>query len=167
MEFLGTALALAGVAIAVALSGVGSSIGVANSGKAAAGVTAEDPDKFMKCLILQLLPATQGIYGFIVGFLGIIKLNAFNGFVISVQEGVNMYMSTAGGLGILFSCLPIAIGGLMSAVHQGNVAVSAIGLVAKRPEESTKGMLMTAMVETYALLAFLISFLAVFIPQWA
>ncbi|MBO4539038.1 MAG: V-type ATP synthase subunit K [Clostridia bacterium] len=167
MEFLGTALALAGVAIAVALSGVGSSIGVANAGKAAAGVTAEDPDKFMKCLILQLLPATQGIYGFIVGFLGIIKLNAFNGFVISVQDGVNAYMSTAGGLGILFSCLPIAIGGLMSAVHQGNVAVSAIGLVAKRPEESTKGMLMTAMVETYALLAFLISFLAVFIPQWA
>ena len=164
MEFLGTALALAGVALAVALSGAGSSIGVANAGKAAAGVTAEDPDKFMKCLILQLLPATQGIYGFIVGFLGIIKLNAFNGFVLA---NTGAYVSTAGGLGILFACLPIAIGGLMSAVHQGNVAVSAIGLVAKRPEESTKGMLMTAMVETYALLAFLISFLAVFIPQWA
>lgn len=162
MELLGTALALAGVALAVALSGAGSSIGVANAGKAAAGVTAEDPDKFMKCLILQLLPATQGIYGFIVGFLGIIKLNAFNGFLIGES-----YISVAGGLGILFSCLPIAIGGLMSAVHQGNVAVSAIGLVAKRPEESTKGMLMTAMVETYALLAFLISFLAVFIPNWA
>lgn len=164
MEFLGTALALAGVALAVALSGAGSSIGVANAGKAAAGVTAEDPDKFMKCLILQLLPATQGIYGFIVGFLGIIKLNAFNGFVLA---NTGAYVSTAGGLGILFACLPIAIGGLMSAVHQGNVAVSAIGLVAKRPEESTKGMLMTAMVETYALLAFLISFLAVFIPAWA
>ncbi len=164
MEFLGTALALAGVALAVALSGAGSSIGVANAGKAAAGVTAEDPDKFMKCLILQLLPATQGIYGFIVGFLAIIKLNAFNGFVLTTT---NALISTAGGLGILFACLPIAIGGLMSAIHQGNVAVSAIGLVAKRPEESTKGMLMTAMVETYALLAFLISFLAVFIPQWA
>ena len=164
MEFLGTALALAGVALAVALSGAGSSIGVANAGKAAAGVTAEDPDKFMKCLILQLLPATQGIYGFIVGFLAIIKLNAFGGFLLT---NTGTYVSTAGGLGILFSCLPIAIGGLMSAIHQGNVAVSAIGLVAKRPEESTKGMLMTAMVETYALLAFLISFLAVFIPAWA
>jgi len=164
MEFLGTALALAGVALAVALSGAGSSIGVANAGKAAAGVTAEDPDKFMKCLILQLLPATQGIYGFIVGFLAIIKLNAFNGFLLA---NTGAYVSTTGGLGILFSCLPIAVGGLMSAIHQGNVAVSAIGLVAKRPEESTKGMLMTAMVETYALLAFLISFLAVFIPNWA
>ncbi len=159
MEYLGIALALAGAALAVGLSGAGSSIGVANAGKAAAGVTAEDPDKFMKCLILQLLPATQGIYGFIVGFLSLIKLDMFSGSLTAI--------STAGGMGIFFACLPIAIGGLMSAIHQGKVAVSAIGLVAKRPEESTKGMLMTAMVETYALLAFLISFLAVFIPQWA
>ena len=158
MELLGTGLALFGAALAVGLSGIGSSIGVGKAGQAAAGVTAEDPDKFMKCLILQLLPATQGIYGFIVGFLTLIKLNAFGGF--------QPYISTAAGIGILASCLPIAIAGLFSAVHQGKVAVSAIGMVAKRPEESTKGMLMTAMVETYALLAFLVSFLAVFIPQW-
>ena len=168
MEYLGTALALFGAALAVGMSGIGSSIGVGKAGQAAAGVTAEDPDKFMKCLILQLLPATQGIYGFIVGFLTLIKLNAFGAFVIGVNEaGANLYMSTAGGIGILAACLPIAISGLFSAVHQGKVAVSAIGLVAKRPEESTKGMLMTAMVETYALLGFLVSFLAVFIPQWA
>ena len=60
----------------------------------------------------------------------------------------------------------MAIAGLFSGIHQGNVAVGAIGLVAKRPEESGKGMLMTAMVETYALLGFLLSFLAVFIPNW-
>lgn len=159
MDFLGTAIALFGAALAVGLSGVGSSIGVGMAGQAAAGVTAEDPDKFMKCLILQLIPATQGIYGFIVGFLTLIKLNAFKGFV--------PYISISGGLGIFASCLPIAITGFLSAVHQGKVAVSAIGLVAKRPEEMTKGMLMTAMVETYALLGFLVSFLAVFIPSWA
>ena len=163
MEYLGTALALFGAAFAVGMSGIGSSIGVGKAGQAAAGVTAEDPDKFMKCLILQLLPATQGIYGFIVGFLALIKLNAFNGFVLAETSA---YVSTAGGIGILAACLPIAISGLFSAIHQGKVAVSAIGLVAKRPEESTKGMLMTAMVETYALLGFLVSFLAVFIPAW-
>ena len=156
-----------GLGLMLSLAGIGSAIGTTIAGNAAEGALKAAPEKSSSYLILSALPATQGIYGFIVGFLGIIKLNAFNGFVISVQEGANVYMSTAGGLGILFSCLPIAIGGLMSAVHQGNVAVSAIGLVAKRPEESTKGMLMTAMVETYALLAFLISFLAVFIPQWA
>lgn len=163
MEYLGTALALFGAALAVGMSGIGSSIGVGKAGQAAAGVTAEDPDKFMKCLILQLLPATQGIYGFIVGFLTLIKLNAFNGFVLAAT---GTYISTAGGIGILAASLPIAIAGLFSAVHQGKVAVSAIGLVAKRPEESTKGMVMTAMVETYALLAFLVSFLAVFMPAW-
>ncbi|NCA91765.1 V-type ATP synthase subunit K [bacterium] len=163
MELLGTGLALFGAALAVGLSGIGSSIGVGKAGQAAAGVTAEDPDKFMKCLILQLLPATQGIYGFIVGFLALIKLNAFAGFKLATTGA---FITTGGGLGILAACLPIAIAGLFSAIHQGKVAVSAIGLVAKRPEESTKGMLMTAMVETYALLGFLVSFLAVFIPKW-
>ena len=133
------------------------------AGQAAAGVVSEEPDKFMKCLILQLLPATQGIYGFIVGFLTLIKLNAFNGFIM--DSGA--FISVSGGLGIFFACLPMAIGGLFSAIHQGKVAVAGIALVAKRPEESTKGVLMTAMVETYALLALLISILALFIPDWA
>lgn len=163
MELLGTGLALLGAAIAVGLSGTGSAIGVGMAGQAAAGVVSEEPDKFMKCLILQLLPATQGIYGFIVGFLALIKLNAFGGFVM--DSGA--FISVSGGLGIMFACLPIAIGGLFSAIHQGKVAVAGIALVAKRPEESTKGVLMTAMVETYALLALLISILALFIPSWS
>ena len=158
MDFLGTALALIGAGLAVGLSGIGSSIGVGKAGQAAAGVTAEDPDKFMKCLILQLLPATQGIYGFIIGFLVLLKVNAL---------GSIIQLSTYAGLGVLGACLPIAIAGLFSAIHQGKVAVSAIGMVAKRPEESGKGMLMTAMVETYALLGFLASFLIVFLPKWA
>ena len=163
MELLGTGLALLGAALAVALSGTGSAIGVGLAGQAAAGVVSEEPDKFMKCLILQLLPATQGIYGFIVGFLTLIKLNAFNGFIMDSGACI----SVSGGLGIFFACLPMALAGLFSAIHQGKVAVAGIALVAKRPEESTKGVLMTAMVETYALLALLISILALFIPNWA
>ena len=155
--YLGTAIALIGAALAVILSGTGSAIGVGRAGSAASGVVAEDPDKFMKCLILQLLPATQGIYGFIIGFLVLLKTGVFGGL---------QAMSWQAGLVVFAGCLPIAVAGLFSAIHQGNVAVSAIGLVAKRPEETTKGMLMTAMVETYALLAFLASFLIVFIPDW-
>ncbi|MCR4660674.1 MAG: V-type ATP synthase subunit K [Clostridia bacterium] len=158
MEMLGVAIALIGAGLAVGCCGIGSSIGVGLAGQAAAGVTAEDPDKFMKCLILELLPATQGIYGFIIGFLVLIKVNALGGLTA---------ITTASGIAILCACLPMAISGLFSGIHQGKVAVSSIGLVAKRPEESGKGMLMTAMVETYALLGFLTSFLAVFIPAWA
>ena len=163
MEIMGVVYAMIGIGLAVILSGIGSSIGVSRASQAAAGVVAEDPDKFMKCLLLTLLPATQGIYGFIVGFMGLIKIQALAGFMM---PATGSYISVGGGLGIMAACIPIAVGGLASAIYQGNVAVASIGLVAKKPEESGKGMLMTTMVETYALLSFLVSFLAVFIPNW-
>ena len=74
-------------------------------------------------------------------------------------------ISWQGGLTILFACLPMAIVGLLSALHQAKVAVSGVALVAKRPEESGKAITMAIMVETYAVLALLISFLGVFIPK--
>ena len=70
-------------------------------------------------------------------------------------------MSVATGLMILAACLPIGIVGLISGRAQGKTAAAAIGIVAKRPEQFGKAMLFPAMVETYAILALLISFLAV------
>lgn len=153
----GTFLAILGAAIAAGLAGIGSAIGVGIAGKAAAGVTAEDPDKFSKVLVLQLLPGTQGIYGLLIAFLVFIKIDLFGGVIA---------LTTAQGLGVLAACLPIAIVGLISAIYQSKVAVSSIALVAKRPEESGKGIILTVMVETYAVLALLISFLGVFIPDF-
>ena len=60
---MGTVLALIGAALAVILAGMGSAYGVGVAGQAAAGVVSEDPSKFAKVLIIQLLPGTQGIYG--------------------------------------------------------------------------------------------------------
>ena len=154
---LGTVLALVGAALAVGLSGVGSAIGVGKAGQAAAGVVSEDPDKFIKCLVLQLLPATQGIYGFIIGFLVLLKINAL---------GAIVSLSTYAGACMLAACMPMAIAGVASGIYQGKVAASGIALVAKRPEESTRAIIFAAMVETYALLGLLISFLAVFIPAY-
>ena len=153
---LGTVLAMLGAALAATLAGIGSAIGVGMAGRASAGVTSEDPDKFSKCLVLQLLPGTQGIYGLLIAFMVFLKIGVF---------GQIAHLSTQGGLIILFSCLPIAIVGLVSAIHQAKVAVSGIALVAKRPEESGKAITMAIMVETYAVLALLISFLGVFIPK--
>lgn len=155
---LGTVLALLGAAIAVVFAGSGSAIGVGKAGQAAAGVVSEDPDKFIKCLILQLIPGTQGIYGFIIGFLVLLKLNVFGGIAS---------LSTMGGLGMLAACLPIAFTGLISGIHQGKVAASGIMLVAKRPDESSRAITLAAMVETFALLGLIASFLAVFIPTYA
>ncbi len=155
---LGLFYAIMGAALAATLAGIGSAIGVGKAGQAAAGVTSEDPDKFSKVLILQLLPGTQGIYGLLIAFIVFIKVSLFSG---------GIAVTASEGLTLMAGCMPIARVGLLSAVHQGRVAVSGIGLVAKRPEESGKAIIMTVMVETYAVLALLISFLAVFMTKIA
>ena len=152
----GTFLAILGAALAAGLAGCGSAIGVGMAGKAATGVVAEDPDKFSKCLVLQLLPGTQGIYGLLIAFIAMIKVNVF---------GDPLALTMASGLTIFAGCLPIAIVGLISGVYQAKVAVAGMALTAKRPEESGKAIVLIVMVETYAVLALLVSFLAVFIPQ--
>lgn len=153
MSDLGIVYALLGAAVAVLLAGAGSAIGVGVAGQAAAGVVTEDPGKFAKVLILQLLPGTQGIYGLLVGFIVLSKVGLLGGGAADV--------SVQTGLLIMAACLPIGIVGLISGMHQGRTAVASIGIVAKRPEQFAKSMLFPAMVETYAILALLISILAV------
>ena len=150
---IGIFYAILGAALAAVFAGIGSAVGVGLAGQAAAGLTAEDPDKFSKALILELLPGTQGIYGLIIAFIVFIKINLF-GDMVTLTDGQ--------GLAIMAGCLPMAIVGLISGIYQGKVAASNIAMIAKRPEAFGKGITITAMVETYALLALLISFLAVF-----
>lgn len=153
MDKLGIVYALLGAALAVLLAGAGSAIGVGIAGQAASGVVSEDPGKFAKVLIMQLLPGTQGLYGLIIGFVTLSKVGLLGGGVQDVPGQT--------GLMILGACLPIGIVGLISARAQGKTAAAAIGIVAKKPEQFGKAMLFPAMVETYAILALLISFLAV------
>ena len=152
MSELGIVYALLGAAVAVFLAGTGSAIGVGIAGQAASGVVTEDPSKFAKVLIMQLLPGTQGIYGLLVGFITLSKV----GLGGSVAD-----LDVKTGLLILAACLPIGIVGLLSAISQGKTAAAAIGIVAKKPDQFGKAMLFPAMVETYAILALLISILAV------
>ncbi len=151
---VGQILALAGAAVAVFLAGLGSAWGIAIAGQAAAGVTAEDPDLFGKVLVIQLLPGTQGLYGFLIGLIVLFKV----GFISATGM---MPVSVDLGMRILIGCLPIGIVGLGSAVYQGIVGAAAINMVARRPEQSGKGITMTVTVETYAVLALLASFLLV------
>ena len=153
LENLGIVYALLGAAVAVLFAGCGSAIGVGIAGQAAAGVVTEDPSKFAKVLVIQLLPGTQGLYGLLVGFITLSKIGILGGGIadISVQTG----------LLILAACLPVGIVGLISGKSQGQAAAASIGIVAKKPDQFGKAMLFPAMVETYAILSLLISFLAV------
>ena len=149
---LGLPLALAGAALAVLMSGIGSAIGVGMTGEAAAGVVTEEPSLFGKALILQLLPGTQGIYGLLIAFLALTQIGVLGG---------TPDISFAKGLAYFAACLPIAFAGLHSAKMQAKATVSSISLFAKRPEQFSKALLIPIMVETYAILSLLISVLAV------
>ena len=135
------------MAVASIFSGIGSSKGVGIAGEAAAALIKEQPEKFVQALILQLLPGTQGIYGFIIAFF--------------IMQKMSATMPLSSGLYLLMAALPIAFTGLLSGIAQGKVAAAGVQILAKKPEESTKGIIFAAMVETYAILGLLASFLII------
>ncbi|NLM05695.1 MAG: V-type ATP synthase subunit K [Tissierellia bacterium] len=155
MEFLvehgGFVFGILGVAIATLMAGIGSAIGVGIAGQAAAGVVIEEPEKFGKSLVLQLLPGTQGLYGFVIGLLAMFKLTPEMG----LQSGLALFMAA----------LPIGFVGLFSAIEQAKVSIAGINILAKNEPQQTKGIIYAVMVETYAILAFVISLLLVFRVQ--
>jgi V/A-type H+-transporting ATPase subunit K len=151
MEFLfqhsGLAIGLLGAGLAACLAGAGSGIGTGVAGQAGAGLVTEDPSKFGKVMILQVIPGTQGLYGFVIFFLAYLKITGMES--ISVAQGME----------IISACLPIGIGGLLSAIAQGKVAAASINILAKKPDDWSKGMIMCIVVEFYAILCLLASFL--------
>lgn len=150
-QFGGIGLAFLGAALAVGLSCVGSAKGTGLVGEAATGLLCEAPEHFSKCLILQVLPGTQGLYGLVVWFFALFTMGAFSG---GIQE-----MTVTQGLTMFVSCIPAAIGGWLSAIFQGRVAAAAINVVAKKPNDWSKGIILCGIVEFYAILSLLASIL--------
>lgn len=152
MNGFGLVLALLGALTAALLAGIGSARAVGMVGEAAAGVVSQDPDKFSKVLILQLLPGTQGLYGLLTAVLVLSQ--------VGILGGTPQALTVAQGLSYFVACLPIAVVGYFSAVAQGRAAVAGVGIVAQKPDQNGKAITMAAMVETYAILALLVSILA-------
>jgi len=150
----GVALAITGAALAAFLSGIGSSVGLGIAGRSAAGVLSEKPERYGSLTLMVVLPSTQGVYGFVIALMVMVKLQMFGGTVpdISIMKGLE----------ILGACLPVGVAGLFSAIHQGKTSAGGILMTAKRPEMAVKaGILYSAMVELYAILGFLISLLII------
>ncbi len=154
MNSLGLTLAIVGAVCAALFSGIGSARAVGLVGEAAAGVVSVDPSKFSKVLILQLLPGTQGLYGLLIAILLLSRIGVLGGGAVD--------LTTAQGLMFLAASLPIAVVGYFSAMAQGRAAVAGVGITAKKPEHNGKGIIMAAMVETYAILALLVSILLIY-----
>lgn len=139
----GQTIALLGIALCVLFCGTGSALALFKTGQVASGVLSEDGKKFAKVLILAVLPATQGIYGFVLAIIASGKIVAG--------------MTIAAGWGILAATLPLTIVGFVSAYFQGRTSVAGIMAIAKNESISGKLILFPAMVETYAILALVIS----------
>ena len=151
----GINIAFFGAALAVALPCTGSAIGVGTVGRAGAGAISVDPGKFSRALILQIRPGTQGLYGLVVWFLALMKLGVFDGTITAKLTDFTMQMGTQ----FFASCLPVAIGGLIFGMIQGRLCASDLSLLAKRSDELSKGIILAIMVEFYAILCLLATFL--------
>jgi V/A-type H+-transporting ATPase subunit K len=145
------AVAIAGAALSVFLGGAGSAIGVGLAGLSGAGVISEKPELFGKVIVLQALPGTQGIYGFLGGFLVLFKLGLIGGEVATIS------MET--GWQFFYACLPVAFTCLISGIYQGKVAAAGLHAVAKDPSNAGKAIILSAMVETYAVIGLLTTIL--------
>ena len=145
----GTVFAVLAAALATLLAGMGSAKGVGMAGEATAALTVDEPEKFGKSLVLQLLPGTQGLYGFVIGFFIFQKITG--GDALSFEQG----------LYLLMAALPVAIVGYASAQRQARVAIAGVNILAKNEDEFVKGVVYSVMVELYAILGFVISLLLV------
>ncbi len=143
----GYAIGLLGIAICVILCGIGSALGLYKTGSAASGVLGEDPKKFGKVMVLVLLPATQGIYGFIIGIIGSSALAAD--------------MTIAEGLAVLCAVLPMALTGLVTGYFQGKTSGNCIYAVGRQESLSGKLIIYPAMIEFYAILGLIISIMLI------
>ena len=114
MEFLfqntGLAIGLLGAGLAACLAGAGSGIGTGVAGQAGAGLVTEDPSKFGKVMILQVIPGTQGLYGLVVFFVAIMNMG--------LLDGTAANLSFVDGCRYFAACMPIGIGGLVTAKYQ-------------------------------------------------
>ena len=150
-QFGGIGLAFLGAGLAAGMCCVGSARGTGIAGEAATGLLSENPEHFSKCLILQVIPGTQGLYGLVTWFFALFTIGVFSG---GIQE-----LTVTQGLTIFVSCLPMAMGGYRSAIYQGRVAAASINMAAKQPDDWSKGIILCVVVEFYAILSLLASIL--------
>ncbi len=147
----GEELVVLAAGLAVAIPGIMAAFGVGMTGIAAAAVSAEDPKKFSKLFVLQVMPGTQGIYGFVAAFLIM--------FVVYPKfPSPELAATGAAGLVVLVATLPAVLQGFTS-YSQGRVAVAGVSAVAKRPEIFGQSMLYIVTVELYAILGLLATIL--------
>ncbi len=145
------ALVILGCALAIGITGISSAIGLALAGSSAVAVTAEKPNLFGKCLVLQVLPMTQSVYGLLTAILLMMGIGLLGG-------GETVIISPLVGMGAVWIGLAVGLTGI-SAINQGMVASSSISAVGRNPDVAARGIIYTVMPETIAIFGLLVGIL--------
>ncbi len=78
---------------------------------------------------------------------------------VGVLGGAAASISFEQGLALLAAGIPIGLVGIWSGIAQGKAAAAGIMLVSKKDGKLGQAIIYAVMVETYAILAFIVSFL--------
>ena len=151
VNYWGLGLALLGAALATGLPCTGSAIGVSTVGQAGAGLLTEKPELAGKVITLAVLPGSQGLYGMVISLL---FLFSFGGPLLAGDISLDF----PAGLALFSAFLPVAIACGTSAPAQGKVCAAGMHMLARDSRLAGRVITLAALVETYALLGFLISF---------
>ena len=141
-------LAYVGMGTMLALSCIGSAIGVSMGGKTTIGALKKNPDMFGSSMLLCALPSTQGLYGFAAFFLLL-----FNG------VGNAEVLEIGQGLAVFAAGMALGLVGLYSAIQQASVVANGIVEISNGNDVFGKTMILAVFPELYAILAFAATFL--------
>ena len=144
MELL---LAYLGLALCVALSGIGSAYGVTICGSAAIGAYKKNPGASGSYMGLSALPSSQGLYGFVGCFMlsGVITAE------ITMLQAAAIF-----GVG-----LALGLVALFSAIRQAQVCANGISAIGAGYNAFGTTMVLAVFPELYAILALLVLILTV------
>ena len=132
----------------VALTGIGSAIGVTICGNATVGAMKKNPDAMGSYIALSALPSSQGLYGFVGFFMAL-------GLVQQLGAGLNIIAAWA----IFGAGLTLGVVGLLSAIRQAQVCANGITTIGGGDNVFGATMVMAVFPELYAILALLVAIL--------
>lgn len=140
-----------GCALAMGIAGIGSALGLMLAGTSAVAVTGEKPELFGRCLVFQVLPMTQAVYGLLTAILLMMGAGLLGGSGADLSNP--MIGISAIGIGLVVGLTGI------SAANQGQVASASISATARNPEVAARGIIYTVMPETIAIFGLLVGIL--------
>jgi len=138
-------MAYIGLGLMVALSGIGSAIGVSIAGNATIGTIKKKESAFGQCMILSALAGTQGLYG-------------FGGFFI-MYTSIAPELTLLQGMGVFGAGIILGVVAMISAIYQGALAANGIAGIGQGHDVFGKTLVLAVFPELYAIVAFAATFL--------